>query len=127
MRHAAQAYSKVAKAAPLAPRELEATLLFKAARQLKAVRDGWPESEPRLDEALRYNRQLWTILTTSATDPATELPVALSQNVANLGLFVLNRTIELISNPVPEKLDAMIAINVSLAEGLREAVGSSDH
>jgi hypothetical protein len=68
MQSAAQAYGKIAKQVA-SPRELEASLLLKAASRLQAIQDGWDKTRPELDEALRYNRKLWTIFTTSITAP----------------------------------------------------------
>ena len=46
------------------------------------------------------------------------MPVAIRQNVANLGLFVMNQTIAMMSNPQRESLDSLININRELAAGL---------
>ena len=40
------------------------------------------------------------------------------QNVANLGLFVMNQTLSLMAEPQREKLGALISINRELAAGL---------
>jgi flagellar biosynthesis activator protein FlaF len=118
MQHAATAYSKVAQATQ-SPRELEAAVLMKAASRLQAIRDDWSARQYDLDEALTYNRKLWTILVTSATEPTSALPQAIKQNVANLGLFVFNHTVSLLTNPAPERLGVLININRELAAGLR--------
>jgi flagellar protein FlaF len=100
------------------PRELEADLLLKAASQLQSVHDAWDQKQPQLDEALRYNRKLWTIFLASATDQQNPLPAEIRQNVANLGLFVMNQTLATISDPRPEQLASLIRINRELAAGL---------
>jgi flagellar protein FlaF len=46
------------------------------------------------------------------------LPDLVRQNVANLGLFVMNQTISLTAEPKPEKLAPLININRELAAGL---------
>jgi flagellar protein FlaF len=120
MQGAAQAYGKIAKQVAN-PRELEASLLLKAASRLQAVQDGWDKTRPELDDALRYNRKLWTIFITSITTPDHPLPAEVRQNVANLGLFVLNQTIAILSNPQPGALTPLISINRELAAGLRGA------
>ena len=51
MQSAAQAYGKVAKEIS-SPRELEASLLLKAAARLQAVRDAWDQRSGELAEAL---------------------------------------------------------------------------
>lgn len=116
--HGAQAYSKVAKVT-VGPRDLEATLLLKAAAKLQSASEQWSGMSPQLDEALSYNRKLWTILLTSVTRPENPLPKPIRENVANLGLFILNHTMSVISDPKAEKMGVLITINRELAAGLR--------
>jgi flagellar protein FlaF len=118
MHSAASRYSTVAKQIA-SPRELEADLLLKAASRLQAIRDGWDATKNTLDEALLYNRKLWSIFLTSATDGDNPLPTEIRQNVANLGLFVMNQTVTVLADPKPEKLSTLININRELAAGLR--------
>jgi flagellar biosynthesis activator protein FlaF len=118
MRSAAQAYGAVARQVA-SPRDLEADLLLKAASKLQAVQDGWDQTKPQLNQALLYNRKLWTILVTSITAPNHPMPKEIRQNVATLGLFILHRTTELLAKPVPEQLTSLISINRELAAGLR--------
>ena len=117
MQNAAQTYGNVAKQI-LSPRKLEADLLLKAASRLQSVHDAWAEKKQQLDEALRYNRKLWTIFLSSATDNENPLPIEIRQNVANLGLFVMNQTLATISDPRPEQLKPLININREIAAGL---------
>jgi flagellar protein FlaF len=53
------------------------------------------------------------------TRPENPLPVAVKQNVVNLGLFVFNRTLSLMSDASPDRLVVLININRELAAGLR--------
>jgi len=78
MQSAAHAYGKVAKETS-SPRELEASLLLKAAARLQAVRDGWGEKNGELADALLYNRKLWSIFLTEATDNSNPLPKEVRQ------------------------------------------------
>ena len=117
MQNAAQVYGAVARQTAN-PRELEASLLLRAASQLQSVYDGWDRKRPDLDLALRYNRKLWSIFLTSITGPDHPLPVAIRQNVANLGVFVMNQTVTIMRNPTREHLHALININRELAAGL---------
>lgn len=114
---AAQAYGSVAKQIA-SPRELEAQLLLKAAARLQAIQDDWDHNRPALDQALLYNRKLWTILVSSVADPAHQLPAAIRQNVANLGLFVFKQSLNLVQQPRPDLLKSLIFINRELAAGL---------
>ena len=67
MQQAANAYSKIAQATH-SPRELEAAILMKAATRLQAIRDDWEGRRRELADALTYNRKLWTVLVSSATE-----------------------------------------------------------
>jgi flagellar biosynthesis activator protein FlaF len=118
MQQAASAYTKVAQATHT-PRELEAALLMKAASRLQAIRDDWEERRRELFEALTYNRKLWTILVSSATEADNPLPTAIKQNVANLAIFIFNHTLAVITQPAPERLAILIDINREIAAGLR--------
>ncbi len=92
---------------------------MKAASRLKAVQDGWDKTRPDLDNALLYNRKLWTIFLTSATNAENPLPTDVRQNVANLGVFIMNETLACMANPNPDRLSTLININRELAAGLR--------
>ena len=117
MQSAAQAYGAVAKQIAN-PRELEADLLLKAASRLQAIHDGWDNKRAELDGALLYNRKLWSIFMISATNTDHALPVDIRQNIANLGLFVMNQTMSMMANPKREQLNPLISINRELAAGL---------
>jgi flagellar biosynthesis activator protein FlaF len=117
MQNAAQAYGAVARQIAN-PRELEADLLLRAASQMQAVYDGWEAKRSDLDLALRYNRKLWSIFLASVTSPEHALPAPIRQNVATLGMFVMNQTVAMLSNPKREQLNSLININRELAAGL---------
>jgi flagellar protein FlaF len=117
MQNAAQAYGAVARQIAN-PRELEADLLLKAASRLQAVHDAWDRMRPELHGALLYNRKLWSIFLSSVTSPEHPLPAAVRQNVANLGLFVMNQTNSIMQNPQREPVGSLISINRELAAGL---------
>src|SRR6266436_6000151 len=106
MQNAAQAYP-MAEAPVADPRALEADLLLKAASRLQAVHDGWETRRPELDGALRYNRKLWAIFLTSVTSSEHPLPVDIRQNVANLGLFVMNQTVSMLNEPKRAQIAAL--------------------
>jgi flagellar protein FlaF len=117
MQNAAQAYRTVAKEIS-SPRELEAGLLLKAAARLQAIYDGWEQRSHELNDALLYNRKLWSIFLTAVTGPDHPLPAEIRQNVANLGLFVMKQTVDIISKPEREPIRTLININRELAAGL---------
>jgi flagellar protein FlaF len=82
------------------------------------VSDDWDGGRDQVDEALLYNRKLWSIFLTSVTREDNPLPDPVRQNVANLGVFVMNQTMSLMTEPKREKLGALITINRELAAGL---------
>jgi flagellar protein FlaF len=100
------------------PRDLEADLLLTAAARLQAIRDGWSEHQIDLNPALLYNRKLWSVFVTSATSSENPLPIAIRQNVANLGLFVFKQTLAVMADPKPDRLGALINLNREIAAGL---------
>jgi len=93
-------------------------LLVKAASRLQSVRDSGGHSARQLYDALYYNRKLWTVLVSSATRAENPLPNPIKQNIANLGLFIFDRTLDVQMSPDPKKLDILITINRELAAGL---------
>jgi flagellar biosynthesis activator protein FlaF len=117
MQSGAQAYAKTAKTTA-GPRDLEATLLIQAANKLAAVVSGTVTDTSEMREALRYNRKLWTILSTSATAADNPLPPQIKQNIGNIALFVLPQCVELEQNPVPQRMGSLVNINRELAAGL---------
>lgn len=115
----ALAYQDVAQRT-MAPRDLEADLLSRAAGRFQRIKDNWDENGHDLYSALMFNRKLWTVFITSVTDETCPHEDSLRQNVANLGIFVMNQTRELLEEPVLSKLDTLININRQLAAGLRD-------
>jgi flagellar biosynthesis repressor protein FlbT len=119
MNYASKAYAKTAKETA-SPRQLEANLLLKAAAQLQAVYETWQEKPIGLDEALLYNRRLWTVFMDAVLNDSNKLPVAIRQNIANLGMFVMGETFSLMTKPKPNNLASLIKINRGIAAGLRD-------
>ncbi|GIK79221.1 MAG: flagellar biosynthesis regulator FlaF [Pseudorhodoplanes sp.] len=120
MQSAAKAYGAVANKTA-SPRDLEASLLLKAASRLQAIHDDWDAGKASLDSALTFNRKLWTVFLSSVTDGSNPLPSEVRQNVANIGLFVLSQTVSMTADPRRERLPSLININRELAAGLRGA------
>lgn len=104
------------------PRELEASLLLKAAGQLQYIVENWREKWGKENNefltALYYNRRLWSVLLGSIAGEENPLPLEIKNNVASLGAFVLRHTITVQAYPAPEKLKVLININRELAAGL---------
>jgi len=118
---AAFAYKTVG-AQTVSPRVLEANLLSSAAGKLQRCRDDWDNTRHELTSALLFNRKLWTVFVGSVTGEQSQLPKALRENIANLGLFVMKHTLTVLSEPEARKLTVLININRELAAGLRERI-----
>jgi len=115
-----QAY-RAAQKTTMSGREIEASALARSASILAECRDNWdaPDREEMLRAALRRNQMLWSIFQAELSDADNPLPKELKENILNLSLFVDKRTIDIMAFPSPEKLDAIIDINLNLAAGLR--------
>ncbi len=122
MHYAHKAYGKTAKEAA-APRDLEAMLLLEAAAKLQAVRDVWQNPRlpkpPGLDDAVLYNRKLWTIFIDALIREDNQLPELLRHNLLRLGVYVMAETFSLMTEPKPQHLESIIKINRGIAAGLR--------
>jgi flagellar biosynthesis repressor protein FlbT len=116
--YAAQAYAKAAKETA-SPRQLEASLLLKAAAKLQAVHDAWPQKSAEFREALLYNRRLWTVFLDAVIREDNQLPNPVRNNIKNLGMFVMNETFAAMSKPTLNQIKAMIKVNRGIASGLR--------
>jgi flagellar biosynthesis activator protein FlaF len=117
MSHAAQAYARISQTTA-APREIEAQALLKAARQLQEVQANWNGPDRALHRALLFNRRLWSIFLTEAEANENPNSLEIRQGIANIGFFVLTRTIEIQMDPDPAKLKSLIDINCNIAAGL---------
>lgn len=123
---AAAAYASTGKIAP-SQRQLEAHALLKAASQLESARDRWtPQLDGDLDEALLFNRKLWTVFAAEAADGRDRLPDDLRNGIGSLAVFVFKRTFELLASPEPNRIDVLIEINRNLAAGLMARPAASD-
>lgn len=104
----------------LAGRQLEAAVLNKAATLLEQVQEGWAEDpdHAHLNNALKFNQALWSVFQAELMDDANPLPAQLRENILSLSSFVDRRIFEVMAYPEPGKLDIIIRINRSLADGL---------
>lgn len=114
------AYQSVEKST-LSGRELEASVLAKAAIRLQEVQQHWtdPDHEVQLDEALKYNQRVWSFFQSEISQMENPLPAEIKQNILALSVFVDRRIFEVMAYPAPEKLDILININRNIAAGLR--------
>jgi flagellar protein FlaF len=89
-----------------------------AARKLVEIQNDWKGPDKRMHAALLFNRRLWTIFMSAVESDDNPQPVEIRQNIRNIALFVMQRTIELQTNPSPEKMQSLIDINSNIAAGL---------
>ena len=117
MSNAAQAYARTSQTTS-SPREIEAQALLKAARQLQEVQTNWAGPGQAMENALLFNRRLWSIFMSAVESNDSEQTMEIRQNIANIGVFVLKQTVEMQTNPDPAKLKSLIDINCNIAAGL---------
>ena len=121
--YATCAYLRVAQET-MDPRELEASLLLKAAAKLQAVLEAWDQKPPpALSDALLYNRRLWIIFIDAVMRDDNKLSLSIRQNILNLGVFVLAEIFSLMTMPKQEHLLNVIRINRAIASGLGSKSG----
>jgi flagellar biosynthesis activator protein FlaF len=101
--------------------EIEALVLTRAAQKLAEVQYSWdaPDRDERLDEALRYNQQIWSIFQGELLKEDNPLPRQLREDILSLSVFIDKRIFEVMNSPDPEKLTVIVNINLNLAAGLR--------
>lgn len=109
------------------PRETEARVLLKAANMMQDLQKTWdPTDHEKLDEVLKYNRQIWMIFFDTALENKDgDRPIDLRNNIVNLANFVFKRSIDILSEPASSKLDALITINRDIAAGLMQNPGAA--
>jgi flagellar biosynthesis activator protein FlaF len=114
------AYRNVEKAT-LSQRDLEASVLSKAATRLQSIKDNWSgdQNGELLEDALNYNQKIWSFFQAELTMEDNPLPDEIKRNLLALSLFVDRRTFDVLAYPAPEKLDALINININVSAGLR--------
>ena len=121
--YATRAYARVAQET-MDPRELEASLLLKAAAKLQAVLEAWHQKPPSgLSDALLYNRRLWIVFIDAVMRDDNRLPIETRQNLLNLGVFVMAETFSLMTAPKQDHLANLIRINRGIAAGLGNKAG----
>ena len=117
MSNAAQAYARTSQNTS-SPREIEAQALLKAARQLQQVQINWAGPGKDLENALLFNRRLWSIFMSAAQAEENQQSIEVRQNIANIGVFVMKQTVDMQMNPGAAKLKPLIEINCNLAASL---------
>jgi flagellar protein FlaF len=111
---------KTAKVSNMSGREIEAAALTRCALLLSECRDNWdvPDREDKLNEALKINQRVWSILQGELTQGDNPLPKKLKEDLLSLSIFIDKRTIQIMAHHEPEKLNILININLNIAAGL---------
>ena len=115
-----EAYRDVEKTT-MSGREIEAYALSQGANKLQYCQNNWNalERNDLLDEALKFNQSVWSIFQAELAKEDNPLPKQLRENILSLSLFIDKRIFDIMAYPAPEKLTAIIDINLNLAAGLR--------
>jgi flagellar protein FlaF len=102
-------------------RELEASVLARAAMMLKQVQQSWSASDrnDKLLDAVKFNQKVWSFFQAELSDPENPMPKNIRQDILNLSIFIDKQLFEVLANPDPEKLTVVIDINMGIAAGLR--------
>lgn len=98
--------------------ELESRALIRTASSLNLIKEHWEERKGELEEALEKNRKLWAIIASAMNEADCPQPAEIKRNILSLAVFVFKRTVDVMANPAPEKLNALISINMNIAKGL---------
>ncbi|MDI1229327.1 MAG: flagellar biosynthesis regulator FlaF [bacterium] len=104
------------------PRALEGRILLKAASKLEdlatRLRAGENVRVAERGEILEYNQKLWQVFVSDTMNPDHPLPQEIKNNIATLALFIFKRTLELLADTNPDKIQALIEINRNIAAGV---------
>jgi flagellar protein FlaF len=126
-RNNAQSYLSLQKDS-LEGRELEANALLNLAQSLQRCQetDTWGTAEAlgELDETLRRNQRLWTVFQVELESPTHPMPTELRVNLLRLVRYVDSTTFMLLARPQKERLQSLIQINRTIAEGLLSNVAA---
>jgi flagellar biosynthesis activator protein FlaF len=112
---------KATDKATMSGREIEASVLTEAAFKLKDCQDNWGAEDRglKLQEAFRFNQLIWSVFQGELVRTDHPLPKNLRRDILSLSAFIDKRIFETMAYPSPEKLTAIININLNIAAGLR--------
>ena len=115
MAFGAQAYARTAQTTA-GPRDIEVQALHKAVRKMQDVIARWEQTDEGYEDALMFNRKLWSIFVTDAMRDDNPQSIEIRQNIANIGIFVLTQCAALKIKPEVEGLNAMIEITATITK-----------
>jgi flagellar protein FlaF len=100
------------------PRSTEAWALAEASRRLVLAARVTDDNGEAMRAALVLNQRLWSIFQASLIDPSCELPRDIRDNVLALSILVDRHIMQRLGDLDPTKIQPIIDINRSIAEGL---------
>lgn len=124
-----QTYQNAERSA-ISGRETEARVLLKGALKLKECQENWgaEDRDEKLEEALVFNQQIWSIFQTELMRDDHPMPRKLRMDLMSLASFIDKRIFDLMAFPSSDKLTAIININRNIAAGLNGSeVGTDGH
>ncbi len=105
------------------PRAVERRLMTEITREMRSASDnGLHNAE--LMPVLHRNRELWNALSAACAGTGNLLPAPMRASVISLALFVDRFTSMVIAGR--ESIDELIALNLSIIDGLATTVPDSD-
>ena len=101
--------------------DIEAEILEQAAMKMRKVHKNWEKEEQfqMMDAALQFNQKIWNLFQADIGKNTNNLPDEIRQNILSLSVYVRKTTLQLLSEPSASKLNSLIQINESLANGLK--------
>lgn len=121
--NALNAYDKTSKSSLTDPREIEVRALYKSAEALENLQNNWDDvSTEDAEDLLRKNEKLWTIFTAEMEKEDTGLDISIRSNIANLGIYIFKRTMEIRTTKDPNKIGILVSINRNIAAGLQDSI-----
>ena len=86
---------------------------------MQAVHDSWRDKPSGLNDALMYNRRLWTVFLDAVMQREQQAAGRGPRKLRRLGVWIMAETFSLMTKPKPDHVKSIIKINRGIAAGLR--------
>lgn len=97
------------------PQQTEYRLFVEVTRALMGAK-GLAKTDPKLHDALHWNRRMWSTFATDCAIEGNKLPKMLRAQIISLSIWVGKHSSKIIREN--EEIDALIDVNKSVMEGL---------
>ncbi len=97
------------------PRDLEYRLFGQVTRALLDA-DALPRTDPKVIDALDWNRRVWSTMANDCASDANVMPPAIRAGIISLSLFVARYSTQVMANAMP--VAPLIDINRTIMQGL---------